>query len=167
MAENARWCDQSTGDDHSSMASDPTSDVLEARRCQSGFSDARSIKVCVYFTGIYSVFDGHKECSQLNSELINIRSDVEEDLLETLMCSLFDDDNKSNANKAYIQGRWNGTHWVLDDGKAMEHSMQWTTNTDLSKLQYGDRLSFYPKGHKIAINNGNLARPIFCAYDIV
>ncbi|XP_061179470.1 uncharacterized protein LOC133188106 [Saccostrea echinata] len=135
--------------------------TLPPGKCQERFSEARIINLCFTFIGYYSVFDGRRECSRRNSSIIAIRSMEEGDLLETLMFSLFDEINKSNANKPYIQGIWNGTHWLLDDGKPLEYTMKWSTNTDLSKLEYGDCLSYYPRHNKIAFSNCKSSRPIF------
>ncbi|XP_061179469.1 uncharacterized protein LOC133188105 [Saccostrea echinata] len=141
--------------------------VRTGGRCQEGFSDARTLNICFTFVGKHKVSEGRKECSIRNSSIIALRSNEEEDLLERLMFSLFDNSSKSFANKPYIQGRWNGSHWVLDDGKPIEYNIEWTPRTDLSEANYNDNLRYFPGRNKIGFCNGNLIRPIFCTYDII
>ncbi|XP_062566473.1 uncharacterized protein LOC134228795 [Saccostrea cucullata] len=141
--------------------------VRTGGRCREGFSDARTVDICFRFVGYHNLLKGRKECSSRKSSIIAIRSDEERDLLERLMFSLFESSSKSPQNKPYIQGHWNGSDWVLDDGKPLEYTIQWIPRTDLSHVMYNDNLRYFPSRDKIGFCSGVLSRPIFCAYDIV
>ncbi|XP_055999803.1 uncharacterized protein LOC125656589 isoform X1 [Ostrea edulis] len=128
-------------------------------RCREEFSDVRTLNICISYVGNYDVFEGRKQCSSRNASIINIRSGEELELLKRLMVSV---PEENQGNKPFIQGQWNGSHWVLDDGKPMEY-----TTLPVKNFDSGDCLKLYPNVKQIAVSKCSRLRPIMCAYDII
>ncbi|XP_048743151.2 uncharacterized protein LOC125656589 isoform X2 [Ostrea edulis] len=128
-------------------------------RCRVEFSDVRTFNICISFVGNYDVSESRKQCSNRNASIINIRSEEEKELLKRLMVS-FPEENQ--GNKPFIQGQWNGSHWVLDDGKPME-----STTLPVKNFDSGDCLKFNPDTMQIAVSKCSRLRPVVCAYDII
>jgi hypothetical protein len=73
---------------------------------------------------------------------------------------------ENQGNRPYVQGQWNGSHWLLDGGKLMEYTA-WTAGTNVKDFDSGDCIKLYPELMRITVSKCTKLRPVICAYDLM
>ncbi|XP_052706386.1 uncharacterized protein LOC128181872 isoform X3 [Crassostrea angulata] len=81
-------------------------------RCRHPFIDGRDLDICFTFVGFHNLTEAKAKCAAIQSSIISITSDEQQDFLTRLAetfsnVSLPDPINK----RPFIQGLWNGADW--------------------------------------------------------
>ncbi|XP_052683136.1 uncharacterized protein LOC128163547 [Crassostrea angulata] len=106
---------------------------------------------------------GVKYCAKVGSGLILVSSANIEFFLESILDRVTP--SYSGAKSAYIQGQWNSTHWLDDDGQELQYT-NWeggTNNPGPSRI-YNIKIKQSSGGYywKEATSGNDYVRHVFC-----
>lgn len=135
--------------------------VASNRDCREPFIDGRELDICFMFAGFNNLTEGMKECAAIQSSVISIKTEEQNELLIRLTGTL---SNVSLPNDGYkrpfIQGIWNGTDWISDNGTPLVY-----TNWAIGHPQIDDEKRYIRSiNGKWKSTKSSIFRPIFCSY---
>nr|XP_034327630.1 uncharacterized protein LOC117689780 [Crassostrea gigas] len=135
--------------------------IASNRRCRHPFIDGRDLDICFTFVGFHNLTEAKAKCAAIQSSIISITSDEQQDFLTRLAGTLLNIPFPGTSyTRPFIQGFWDGTDWILDNGTPLVYT-NWETgepqNTDTN------RYIKLRKGKWRTSLDLNI-RPVFCSY---
>ncbi|XP_052706385.1 uncharacterized protein LOC128181872 isoform X2 [Crassostrea angulata] len=135
--------------------------IASNRRCRHPFIDGRDLDICFTFVGFHNLTEAKAKCAAIQSSIISITSDEQQDFLTRLAGTLLNIPFPGTSyTRPFIQGFWDGTDWILDNGTPLVYT-NWGTgepqNTDTN------RYIKLRKGKWRTSLDLNI-RPVFCSY---